>query len=105
MATGLLGAFDPAVLVGAFAAPGAMTGAADVGTEEKNGVQARHYRIDADSLVGTMASMAPGSSIDIWIAEEAGILVSLAVTGSAEGDFSMDVTNLDDPANVVERPA
>lgn len=104
MATPMLAAFDPIVLMGAFATPGAMTGATDIGTEQKNGVQARHFRVDADSMIGAMASMPPGSAIEMWIAEE-GYLVSLSVSGTGEGAFTMDVTNVNDPANVVERPS
>jgi hypothetical protein len=49
--------------------------------------------------------MPPGSSIEIWIAEDGGYLVSLSATGLSESDFQMDVTNVNDPANVVERPS
>lgn len=103
MAGTLLGTFDPALLIGAFAQPGAMTGADEVGTEEKNGVQARHYRIDGSSLVGSLASMPPDAVIDIWIAED-GYLVSLAASGMGGGDLIMDVTNVNDPTNSVDRP-
>lgn len=104
MATPMLAAFDPMLLMGAFATPGALTGATEVGTEEKNGVQARHFRVDADSIVGAMASMPPGSAIDMWVAD-AGYLVSLSVTGTGEGAFTVDITNVNDPANVVGRPS
>lgn len=105
MANTLLSTFDPVLLVGAFANPGAMAGATEVGTEEKNGVSAKRFQIDASSIVGTLASMPPGASIDIWIAEGDGYLVSLSVVGMEGGDFTMDVTNVNDPANVVERPS
>lgn len=104
MATPMLAAFDPMLLMGAFASPGAMVGATEVGTEEKNGVQARRFRVDADSMVGAMASMPPGSAIEMWVAD-AGYLVSLSVSGTGEGAFTMDVTNVNDPSNVVERPS
>jgi hypothetical protein len=104
MAQAFLSMVDPVMLVGAFATPGAMTGATSVGSEDKNGVPSQHYRIDAGSLIGTMASMPPGSAIDVWIADD-GYLVSLSVTGMAEGDFALDVTDVNDPANVVERPS
>ena len=105
MTAGLLSAFDPVMLAGAFASPGAMTGADDLGTEQKNGVSARHYRIEAGSMVGSLASMPPGSSIDLWIADE-GYLTSMAVVGmdAGVGSFTLDVTNVNDPANSVERP-
>jgi hypothetical protein len=103
LATTMLAAFDPAMLVGAFAQPGAMAGAQDLGSEDKNGTRAKHFKIDGTSVVGTLASMPPGATIDIWIAED-GYLASLAVIGMTGGDFSLDVTNVNDPANVVERP-
>ena len=105
MTAGLLSAFDPVMLAGAFASPGAMTGADDLGTEQKNGVSARHYRIESGSVVGSLASMPPGSSIDLWIADE-GYLTSMAVVGmdAGIGSFTLDVTNVNDPANSVERP-
>lgn len=104
MATPMLAAFDPMLLMGAFATPGALTGATEVGTEEKNGVQARRFRVDADSMVGAMASMPPGSAIEMWVAD-AGYLVSLSVSGAGEGAFTMDVTNVNDASNAVERPS
>jgi hypothetical protein len=104
MASAFLSLIDPVVLVGAFATPGAMAGATEVGSEDKNGVPAKHFRIDASSMIGTLASMPPDSSIDVWIADD-GYLVSLAVTGIEGSDFTLDVTNVNDPANVVERPS
>jgi hypothetical protein len=104
LATGMLAAFDPTLLVAAFSTPGAMTGAADLGTEEKNGIQAKHFQIDSTSFVGAMASLPPGAKIDLWIAEE-GYLVSLETTGVAGGGFGINVSGVNDPANVVERPS
>lgn len=104
MATPMLAAFDPVMMMGAFTTPGAMTGATEVGTEEKNGVQARRFTVDSNSMVGAMASMPPGSSIEMWIAD-AGYLVSMSIGGVGEGSFTMDVTNVNDPSNVVERPS
>lgn len=104
MATAMLGMFDPMLIAGGFATPGAMAGAKNVGTEEKNGVQATHYQITADSLVGTIASMPPGAVIDLWIANE-GYLVSLAISGNPEGDLAIDVFDVNDPSITVERPS
>ena len=105
LAGSLLAAFDPLMMAGAFAQPGAWSGANDQGVEEKNGVQARHFRIEAGSVVGTLASMPPGTSIDAWVAEDGGYLVSLAVVGEASEGFTIDVTNVNDPTNVVKRPS
>ena len=104
LATPMLAAFDPVLLMGAFTAPGAMTGATEVGTEEKNGVQARHFSVAGNSMLGAMASLPPGSSIEMWIADQ-GYLVSMSIGGTGEGGFTMDVTNVNDSANVVERPS
>ena len=104
MAQALLSMVDPVMLVGAFATPGAMTGATAIGSEDKNGVAAQHFRIDSSSFIGAMASMPPGSSIDVWIADD-GYLVSLAVSGIEDSDFVLDVTDVNSPANVVERPS
>ena len=48
--------------------------------------------------------MPPGSAIDLWIAEE-GYLVSMSLQGIEGQDFTMDVSGVNDPANVVERPS
>ena len=104
MATGMLAGFDPTLFVAAFATPGALTGATDLGTEEKNGVQAHHFRIDSTSFVGALASLPPGANIDIWVAEE-GYLVAFETTGAAGGGINIPVSGVNDPANVVERPS
>jgi hypothetical protein len=103
MASAMLGLFDPMLMAGGLATPGAMAGAEDLGTEEKNGVQATHYRIDGSSLVGTIASMPPGASIDLWVSEE-GYLVSLSISGNPDGDFAIDVFDINDPSITVQRP-
>jgi hypothetical protein len=106
MVAGMANAFDPILLFGAYGQMGDLGGLTDLGTESKNGVQARHLRIDASTpLVG--ASVPPGATIDIWVADQ-GFLVSYAVTGfdaaGAGGDLVIDVTNVNDPANRVDRP-
>lgn len=104
-ANAMLSAFDPFMLIGAFGQSGSMAGAEDLGTEEKNGVQAHHYRIDGDTFAGSFASFPPDAAFDMWIAEE-GYLVSMAMVGISPGqDMVFDVTNVNDPANVVERPS
>ncbi len=104
IATAMLGAFDPALLIGGFSKLGAAGGMADKGTEEKNGVQAHHFQIDSSSPIFALASLPPGASIDIWVAADGGYLVSMAVVG-AGSDFTINVTDVNDPANKVEKPA
>ena len=84
---------------------GARTGAEDQGTEGTNGVQAKHFHIDSGTFSGTFASMPAGASIDAWIAEEGGYLVALEIVDEAGDGIVIDVSDINDPANVVEPPA
>jgi hypothetical protein len=105
LASSLLFAFDPAFMLGAYASADLGSAASDQGTEEKNGVQARHLKIDSTTLVGVAAQMPAGSAIDIWVAE-AGYLVSWEMSGFPEdANISIQVTNVNDPSNKVERPS
>jgi hypothetical protein len=101
----MLMAFDPALMLGAFAGADLAGVGGSVGTETKNGVQAHHIRIDPTTAAGFAASMPAGSSIDIWVAE-AGYLVAWEMSGfEEEQNVSIQVTGVNDPANKVERPA
>jgi hypothetical protein len=106
LGSGMLAAFDPTLLVGAFSGAGWAENSTNVGVEQKNGVSATHYRIDSGTLIGALASLAPGASIDVWIADK-GYLVALETKGvgaTAGQDMSIQVTNVDDPSNKVEQP-
>jgi hypothetical protein len=104
MASSMLTLFDPAMLLGAFGGANIAGVGALVSTEEKHGVQARHVKIDQGTAAGFAASMPAGSSIDIWVAE-AGYLVAWEMSGFPdEGNISIQVTNVNDPSNKVERP-
>jgi hypothetical protein len=104
MASTMLALFDPATLLGAFGGANVAGVGAVVGTEEKNGVQASHVKIDQTTAAGFAGSMPAGSSIDIWVAE-AGYLVAWEMSGFPdESNMSIQVTNVNDPANKVERP-
>jgi len=94
------GLFDPLLLVGA--ADSWSSGWAVVGTEEKNGVQARHLHLDSTTLGAGISGFPAGGAVDIWVAE-AGYLVAWETTGLG-ADSSIDVSNVNDPANKVEAP-
>jgi hypothetical protein len=105
MVNGLLGAFDPILLLGAFGKGDIGAIANDLGTEQKNGVDARHFRLDATSSLGGAFAMPAGAALDFWVASE-GYLVSYEFSGAAaDQGVSIDVTNVNDPANVVKRPS
>jgi hypothetical protein len=97
---------DPATMLGAYAALDWTKAANNVGTEEKNGVQARHVKIDASTVGGLGVPIPAGASVDIWVAE-AGYLVAWEMHGFDDTDqnLSIQVTNVNDSANKVERPS
>lgn len=90
-------------MAGGLAAPGAMAGAVDLGSETKNEVETTHYRIDSSSVVGSLASLPPGAAVDLWVSAE-GFLVSMALSGGTEG-IVIDVFDINDPSITVERPS
>jgi hypothetical protein len=105
LASSLLFAFDPALMLGAYTGLDLGQAASDQGVESKNGVQARHLRIDPTTFAGLAGAMPPGSAIDIWVAD-AGYLVAWEMTGFEEsGDVSIQVTGVNDAANKVDRPS
>jgi hypothetical protein len=101
----MLMAFDPTLMLGAFGGANIAGVGGLVGTEDKNGVQARHIKIDPTTAAGFAAAMPAGSAIDIWVAE-AGYLVAWEMSGfEADSNISIQVTNVNDPSNKVERPS
>ena len=105
LASSMLLAFDPIVLAGGFANAGAWGGASEVGSEDHNGVDTTHYRIDGSTVGTFMPMLPPGASIDVWISKDGGYIVGLEVVGEGGKGFVVDVTGINDPANVVERPS
>lgn len=103
MAAGMFAAFDPTLLVGMFSGPQWAQSSTVIGTEEKNGVQAKHLLIDSSTAVGGFAGLPVGASLNLWIADE-GYLVAVDTKGFGSGDMSIQVTGVDDPANKVEKP-
>jgi hypothetical protein len=103
MASGIFAAFDPTMLVGAFSGAEWAASSANKGTENKNGVDATHYRIDSTTLAAGFSGLPAGATIDTWISDQ-GFLVGLETTGFQGGDMSIQVTGIDDPANKVDRP-
>jgi hypothetical protein len=104
IASGLFAAFDPTMLVGAFSGAQWAASSANKGTETKNGVNATHYRIDSTTVAAGFSGLPSGAAIDTWISDK-GFLVGLEATGFPGGDMSIQVSNVDDPANKVERPS
>ncbi|MBI3750607.1 MAG: hypothetical protein HY263_02975 [Chloroflexi bacterium] len=85
-----------------------------VGTETKNGVNCQHF--SGDESIGTFFSALSGTSgswqSDVWLAADGGYLVSsnvsaAAATATSAGSFSIsvDITNVNDPANKLTPPS
>ena len=104
MATALFAAFDPTLLVGAFSGPQWAQSSLAQGTEDKNGVSAKKYHLDSTTAATGFTGIPAGATMDLWIADE-GHLVAVEATGFPQGDFAIQVTGVDDPANKVERPS
>ena len=104
LATTMFAAFDPSLMVGMFSGPEWARSSLDKGTEQKNGVSAKHLVIDGSTAGVALAGLPPGASIDLWIADE-GYLVAWESKGTTGGDISIQVTGVDDPANKVDRPS
>ncbi len=84
--------------------------AADNG--RKNGIAARHYRIESSSAAATAAGLSDGSA-DLWVAARGGYLVAFSLVGSwdVDGDgtatpvtLRIDVSHVNDRANTVRPP-
>ncbi len=82
-----------------------------VGSGKKNGVSARHFRADSADAATAAAGLTSGTA-DVWLATGGGYLVSLDVAGiwDVDGDptevmLRIDVTRVNDRANVIRPPA
>ncbi len=105
LASSMLMAFDPALMLGAYAQLDWAQVATNQGMEDKNGVQAHHVRIDSTSFLGAAGAMPAGAAIDVWVAD-AGYLVGWEMTGFPnDANFAIEVTNVNDPSNKVETPS
>lgn len=83
----------------------------EVGPESRNTRATIHYRADATNAVAANAGLSAGTA-DLWVDARAGFLVGLEVAGTwdIEGTptpvtLRIDVTHVDDRANVVKRPS
>ena len=86
-----------------------------VGDETKNGVATTHLKAGSDILatlgssLGSTFGIPDGNwTMDVWVAKDGGYAVSWVMkgtgTGGAEAGISLDLTNVNDPANTVKGP-
>jgi hypothetical protein len=107
----LAGSFAPAAMYSSMTGATA-EGFSKVGTEQKNGVSADHYKGDqtAAARFATLAGIGNASwTADVWIATDGGYPVAMAIVGKANGalvyEVQFDITNVNDPSNAVTAPA
>jgi hypothetical protein len=107
LVAGLIPLFDPNVLLAAFANQALLGYGENLGEEEKNGQSTTHYKVQVSDLPNfAVLGMPATATIETWVADD-GYLVSFIATdfGAAGNDLTVDITNVNDPANVVERPS
>jgi hypothetical protein len=105
--------FEPGSLYGSFGTQVAKY-LTRVGTEAHNGIPSIHYTADAaaEAEVGQSAGLTGSWSMDVWIAEAHAYLVGMEIAGKgvssagAPGELllSIEVSHLNDSANVIEPP-
>jgi hypothetical protein len=110
--TSMTDAFAPSTMFSSMMDPSTLAGFNKVGTEQKNGVSADHYQASQAALadIGSEAGVTAAAwSADLWIATTGGYPVSMAIIGTAADksiayEILFDITNVNDPANVVTAP-
>jgi hypothetical protein len=101
---------SPAELAGIF--EGLAPALRRVGVERHNGIRSDHFRAVAADPIAAAAGLDSGS-IELWTATSGGYLVAVALDGTWIGDagsaartvLRIDVSRVNDPANVVAPPS
>ena len=102
--------FDPGTMYGALAKTFLTRGMTQGAVEQKNGVSTIHFSVNSGTVGPAGQTMPPGATMDIWVAVDGGYLVALegkglpAGAGGKPDDFSIEITNINDPTNAVTPP-
>ena len=82
-----------------------------VGQEEKNGVATTHYHVTGADSSQVALELGPDSVVDVWIADDGGYIVSMAMEGVVpvnETDtpvtMSIDISRINDETIAIEEP-
>jgi hypothetical protein len=108
----LADSFSPATIFSGLVGSSSSGGYAKVGSGSKNGVAADDYQASTAALAAYAATQGiTGAtwSSDVWIAQNGGYPVSMAILAVASDqtipyEIKFDVTNVNDPANKVTAP-
>ena len=82
-----------------------------VGQEEKNGVATTHYHVTGADAPQVAEGLGPDSVVDLWIADDGGYIVSMAIDGAVPVDgtdtpvtMSIDISRINDATIAIEEP-
>lgn len=104
---------SPATMFSSAMDTSAGSGYSKVGTDNKNGVTADHYKASSSALSAygsTLGVPADATwSADVWIAQNGGYPVSMSILaiGSDKSvlyEITFDISNINDPSNNVTAP-
>lgn len=100
----------PGTLIGSIP-PGSLNNLLAVGQEDKNGVATTHYHVTGADAPQVAEGLGPDSVVDLWIADDGGYIVSMAIDGVVPVDgtatpvtMSMDVSRVNDESIAIEAP-
>ena len=103
-------ALAPGTLLGSIP-PGSLNNLPAVGQEEKNGVATTHYHVTGADAPQVAEGLGPDSVIDVWIADDGGYIVSMAIDGVVPVNgtdtpvkMSMDISRINDESIAIEAP-
>jgi hypothetical protein len=108
--TSMAQSMSPAKLFGSYLGADLASGYKQSGEEQKNGIATLHYVASADVMgeYGSLLGVTGGNwSAEVWIPKSGGYPVSMKLAntgGTSDFLFAMDITNVNDSANVIEAP-
>ena len=91
--------------------PQALTGMAQFGQEDKNGVATTHYRVTGADSPQVANGLGADSTVDVWIADDGGYMVGMVLDGTMDVSgtstpiqMSMDISRINDESIEIEAP-
>ena len=101
----------PATLLGSIPT-GSLQNLPAVGQEEKNGVATTHYHVTGADSPQVALGLGPDSVVDVWIADDGGYIVSMAMEGIVPVNgvdtpvtMSIDISRINDESIAIEEPS
>ena len=103
-------ALAPGTLLGSIPT-GSLQNLPAVGQEDKNGVATTHYHVTGAESPQVSEGLGPDSVVDLWIADDGGYIVSMAMDGVVPVNgtdtpvtMSIDISRINDASIAIEPP-